>query len=408
MLQRKMYTITFAGMSILIQDYTYKLPNDRIALFPLKERDQSRLLFYNQGKIQHYRFADLPDLLPQKSFLFFNDTRVIPARMIFKKITGAEIEVFLLDPVKPSPVMAEAMLAKGTCTWQCTVGNLKRWTDGLVLKKETDGTVIEARILDREKGLVEFSWTSSRSFSEVITNAGQTPLPPYLNRTAEPGDRDRYQTIFAHYEGAVAAPTAGLHFTNRVLENLHIKNIGYDFLTLHVGAGTFQPVKAQRAQDHIMHNEKIMVTRKNIETLLDGTKFIIAVGTTSMRTLESVYWYGVKLIEKRGKDFTITQDDPYHANRILPARVNAVAAVLDFMKEGNLDVLYGNTSIYIMPGYNFRICQGLITNFHQPGSTLLLLVAAFLGDDWKKVYNEALNMDYRFLSYGDSSLLIPK
>jgi S-adenosylmethionine:tRNA ribosyltransferase-isomerase len=408
MLQRKMYSITFAAMSLFVEDYKYELPDDRIALFPLKERDDSNLLFYNKGQIHHHIFKDLPDLLPQDSFLFFNDTKVIPARIVFKKDTGAEIEVFLLDPVKPSPVMAEAMLAKGTCVWHCTVGNLKRWTHGLVLKKEINGAPIEARMLDREKGLVEFSWTPSRSFSEVIANAGETPLPPYLNRKAESGDRDRYQTIYSHYEGAVAAPTAGLHFTNRVLEELKVKNISYDFLTLHVSAGTFQPVKTRLAHEHIMHNERIMVTRENIEHLLDETKFIIPVGTTSMRTLESIYWYGVKLIHDGNADFEISQHDPYNVNTTLPPRVEAVEAVLDSMKAGNQEILYGNTSVYIMPGYNFRICNGLITNFHQPGSTLLLLVAALIGDDWKKVYNEALNRNYRFLSYGDSSLLIPK
>lgn len=407
MLQRKMYSINFAAMSILLKDYTYELPADRIALYPLKERDQSKLLFYNKGEIKHHTFGDLPHLLPQNSFLFFNDTKVIPARILFQKDTGAEIEVFLLNPLQPSSLVTEAMAASGSCTWECTIGNLKRWTKDLVLTKKLNGLLVSARLIDRDKGYVQLTWNAEHTFSELITALGETPLPPYLHRKAELADRERYQTVYSHYEGAVAAPTAGLHFTDRILDMLKSKSIGCDFLTLHVSAGTFQPVKVERADEHVMHDEKIIVTRKNLEHLLDETKIIIPVGTTSMRTLESIYWYGVKLLMNRNSEFIITQHDPYQHYESLPSPKEAIHAVLDFMKKNGSEVIDGNTSIYIMPGYQFRICKGLITNFHQPGSTLLLLVAALIGDDWKSVYDEALKNDYRFLSYGDSSLLIP-
>ena len=393
-------------MHLLLQDFTYNLPNERIALYPLAERDQSKLLFYNKGNIRHEKFSCLAELLPKNSFLFFNDTRVIPARLIFKKDTGAEIEIFLLNPIHPSPVMTEAMLAKESCGWECTIGNLKRWTHGLVLDKRINNTKLEARLTHREKGHVQFTWDSSQPFSEVINDSGETPLPPYLHRKPESSDRDRYQTVYSHADGAVAAPTAGLHFTSHTLASLKEKGIDSDFLTLHVSAGTFQPIKSENANEHIMHNEQLIITKKNIEHLLDGQKFIIPVGTTSMRTLESIYWFGVKLLSDPSAEFIIAQNDPYLHYATLPSTTESIKAVLAHMNRNKLDNLTGNTSIYIMPGYTFRVCKGLITNFHQPGSTLLLLVAAFIGDDWKRVYEEALKNDYRFLSYGDSSLLI--
>lgn len=394
-------------MQLLLQDFTYDLPHERIALYPLAERDQSKLLFYNEGNIRHENFSHLAELLPKNSFLFFNDTRVIPARILFRKDTGAEIEIFLLNPIHPSPVMTEAMLAKESCIWECTIGNLKRWTLDRVLDKKINNTKLEARLINREKGHVQFTWDSSQSFSEVIIDSGETPLPPYLHRKPESSDRERYQTVYSHADGAVAAPTAGLHFTPHTLESLMAKGIGSDFLTLHVSAGTFQPIKSEHADEHIMHNEQLIITRKNLEHLLDETKFIIPVGTTSMRTLESIYWFGVKLLTNASDEFIITQNDPYRQYDKLPSTNESIKAVSDYMNRNELDNLTGNTSIYIMPGYTFRVCKGLITNFHQPGSTLLLLVAAFIGNDWKRVYEEALKNDYRFLSYGDSSLLIP-
>lgn len=401
--------ITFAGvMAILnINDYRYDLPQEKIALYPLANRDGSRLLVWQKGNIAHHRFYDLASFLPSTAFLFFNDTKVIPARLHFRKETGAEIEIFLLSPVTPSPVLSETMQATATCTWKCTIGNLKRWTAGTKLSKHVQGIAIEATLLDRETGLVQFTWDGNRAFAEVISLWGETPLPPYLKRKAEASDRERYQTIYSHYEGAVAAPTAGLHFTEKVFASLEKRNIHHDFVTLHVSAGTFQPVKTEDAEAHTMHHEQVIVTEKNIDNLLVPGRFIIPVGTTSMRTLESLYWYGVKLLQDPRAAFVIRQNDPYETAGTLPSARESMEAVKKFMNSNGLDAITGETSIFIKPGYTFRICQGLITNFHQPASTLILLVAAFVGKNWSAIYNEALRNDYRFLSYGDSSLLLP-
>jgi S-adenosylmethionine:tRNA ribosyltransferase-isomerase len=389
-----------------IRDYTYDLPADRIALFPPAKREDSKLLVYDRGQITHSRFYCLTEYLPPNSLLFFNDTKVIPARLHFQKETGAVIEIFLLHPVQPSTLLLEAMQAHGTCSWQCTIGNLKRWTEGTLLTKRIGDITLHASLTDREKGTVLFTWDGDRSFAEIISRSGETPLPPYLKREAEASDKERYQTVYAHYEGAVAAPTAGLHFTPEIMDTLRRKNIQMDFLTLHVSAGTFQPVKVEDATEHIMHHEQIVIHRDTIVQLLQTDKFIIPVGTTSMRTLESLYWYGVKLVADPGAAFVIGQRDPYTSSA-LPSKKEALTAVLQHLDAHQKDTLAGETSIYIMPGYSFRICQALITNFHQPGSTLILLVAAFIGEDWKKIYAEALAGRYRFLSYGDSSLLIP-
>lgn len=393
---------------INIKNYTYDLPSDKIAARPLSNRDESKLLVYQQGKIHHEAFKSLVDFLPENSFLFFNDTKVIPARIHFQKDTGAEIEIFLLSPVKPSMLMADVMLTTHQCIWQCTIGNLKRWKDGQFLLKEAKGISLTATLIDRNEGLVKFSWSTQQSFAEVVTLIGVTPLPPYIKREASEEDVSRYQTIYSHYEGAVAAPTAGLHFTEQVLEAMNKKGIEKDFLTLHVSAGTFQPVKTEDALNHTMHREQIVITRESIQNLLKENKFIVAVGTTSMRTLESLYWFGVKLLENPDCEFTITQHDPYLKRTLLPSRKEALYSILTYMENRNVTMITGSTSIFIYPGYEFKICNGLITNFHLPASTLILLVAAFIGDDWKKVYDEALNNNYRFLSYGDSSLLIPK
>jgi len=390
-----------------INDFTYDLPADRIALHPLAQRDSSKLLVYQQGEISHQNFNNLIDFLPENATLFFNDTKVIPARLHFQKDTGAEIEIFLLHPVVPSTLLVEAMLATSTCSWQCTIGNLKRWTEGLVLTKQLDSITLEASLTNREAGVVTFRWNGGHSFAEIINRSGETPLPPYLKRKAEASDRNRYQTVYAQFEGAVAAPTAGLHFTPEVLRALKSKNIKTDFLTLHVSAGTFQPVKVQNAHNHVMHQEQILISRKNIENLLGETKIIVPVGTTSMRTLESLYWYGVKLNTSPDAEFRITQHDPYSKQQLL-SKDEALQAVLDLMIRKQCDVLTGETSIFIKPGYTFRICNALITNFHQPASTLILLVAAFVGTDWKRIYEGALQNNYRFLSYGDSSLLFHK
>jgi len=390
--------------SILIKDYTYELPENRIAQYPLEQRDQSKLLVYEDGKINHSRFISLPELLPSQSTLFFNDTKVIPARLRFQKETGATLEIFLLNPVAPSPLVQVAMGATGNATWHCTIGNLKRWSSKTSLIKKIGDLTVEANLIDRDQGLVEFLWQpSSKTFAEVISLMGFIPLPPYLNREAEKGDSETYQTVYSHHEGAVAAPTAGLHFTKTVLDNLRAKGHATEFLTLHVSAGTFQPVKVENATEHTMHGEQVVVTKKNLEAIL-AAKSIGAVGTTSLRTLESLYWYGVKLIESGDQPFLISQNEPYK----LPthySRQKAIERVLSKLEKDSSDTLIGETSIYAVPGYTYRVVDFLITNFHQPGSTLILLVAAFVGPDWKKIYQKALENDYRFLSYGDSSLL---
>jgi S-adenosylmethionine:tRNA ribosyltransferase-isomerase len=388
-------------------DYTYLLPPEKIASYPLPQRDSSKLLVYKEREIFHSSFLSLPDFLPPNAFLFFNNTKVIPARLHFKKESGALIEIFLLTPLAPSALLTETMGAIGECTWQCTIGNLKRWSDGLVLRKPIgEGQVLEAQLKDRRDGSVAFTWNGSQTFAEIIQSAGDTPLPPYIRRMPDSDDRERYQTIYSLLDGAVAAPTAGLHFTPAVFEKLKDRNIGHDFLTLHVSAGTFQPIKTENPDEHIMHEEQVIISRRNLENILTPEKVITAVGTTSMRTLESVYWFGVRLLRNPASEFRISQHEAYTCHNP-PSKRDAIEAVATYMERNQLDHLVGETSIFIRPGYTFRVCEALITNFHQPGSTLILLVAAFVGGDWKRIYQEALNQNYRFLSYGDSSLLMP-
>lgn len=388
-----------------INAYTYTLPPERIAAFPLEKRDDSKLLVYRQGNIAHRVFRDISTLLPDDAILYFNDTRVIQARLIFRKESGASIEVFLLHPVRPSPLLIEAMQTTSSCTWICTIGNLKRWNVGTKLTDANGSGTLTAELLDRGSGLVTFSWDTGESFAEIIERTGQMPLPPYLKRNAVELDRERYQTVYSRHEGAVAAPTAGLHFTEEVLESLRGRNVPLHHLTLHVSAGTFQPVKERNALLHKMHGEQIVIEPQVIRDLLTENGTVIPVGTTSMRTLESIYWYGVRLIVNPDSKFEIGQNDPYTLPQdITPAQ--ALSAVLERFDDDE-DSLVGETSIFIRPGYKFRICKGLITNFHQPSSTLILLVAAFVGDDWQRIYQDALDGGYRFLSYGDSSLLLP-
>ncbi|MBS1488231.1 MAG: S-adenosylmethionine:tRNA ribosyltransferase-isomerase [Bacteroidetes bacterium] len=389
-------------MEINISDYHYSLPDHRIARYPLAERDQSKLLVYRDNQITHSHFKDLISFLPEGCTLFFNDTKVIPARLHFLKDSGAAIEVFLLHPVLPSAVVALAMAAKGKCQWQCTIGNAKRWKENQLLQYEQTGLNLTACLKDRAKGIVEFQWSSSLTFSEMLQQAGHTPLPPYLHREAEASDKERYQTVYSKNDGAVAAPTAGLHFTPKIFSALEAKGITTDYVTLHVSAGTFQPVKVENAFNHHMHSEQLIVTQENIRNLLNSKK-IVAVGTTSLRTIESLYWYGAKLIHNSQAEFLIDQNDPYQVKPVDTAE--ALRAIDLKMKTENTNQLRGETSIYIYPGYDFKIADALITNFHQPGSTLMLLVAAFVGNSWKNIYHEALENSYRFLSYGDSSLL---
>lgn len=392
---------------ILISDYGYELPPERIALHPLSKRDESNLLVYQKGDIVHTSFKNIDGFLPKECNLFFNNTRVIPARLTFTKKSGAEIEVFILHPIEPSSLVYEAMQATKSATWKCAIGNLKRWPDGLLLSYLFSAGELTAELISREDGIVRFCWNpESLTFAEVVRECGATPLPPYLKRKATKEDKDRYQTIYSREDGAVAAPTAGLHFTEAVLNTIKKKGVGVDFLTLHVSAGTFLPVKTTNALEHQMHAEQVVVQKRTIEKLLADDKKVISVGTTSMRTLESLYWYGVKLIADNTADFIIHKMEPYElANDI--TKKESLNAIYNKMMNERLEFVAGETSIYIVPGYSFKICNGLITNFHQPCSTLMLLVAAFVGEDWKKIYEAALKNEYRFLSYGDSSLLLP-
>jgi len=384
-------------MSVHLKDYHYSLPEEKIAAFPLADRASSKLLTYKKGEIGHRIFRELPGELPPQSLLVFNNTRVIPARLIFQNPTGARIEVFLLEPSQPANY-EQSMGAHGSCKWDCMIGNAKRWKSG---KIEVPEIGLKATRVDDE---VTFSWSVDVSFSEILEQAGRIPLPPYIHREVEESDKERYQTVYSRHEGAVAAPTAGLHFTDELLAELKEKGFREDFLTLHVSAGTFQPIKADTPEEHPMHREQIIITKGNLDALLSSDA-VIPVGTTSMRTLESLYWYGVKLLSGE-QDFFIPKMYPYEGQQSI-SKEAALQAVRTHMEAVSVETLIGHTEIFIFPGYRFRICNGLITNFHLPGSTLILLVAALIGDDWRKVYAEALTNDYRFLSYGDSSLLLP-
>ncbi|MEP2772285.1 MAG: S-adenosylmethionine:tRNA ribosyltransferase-isomerase [Fulvivirga sp.] len=396
---------------IALSDYTYDLPEDRIAKHPLSDRSASNLLVYKSGNINHKKFSSLPEEIGSNTTLFFNDTKVIPARLHFQKDTGALIEIFLLEPAAPTRDIAASMLVEKTCVWKCMVGNFKKWKGDtkltIPLTIEGEKINLSATVTDRESKLIEFKWDGNYRFVDIIEAAGKVPLPPYIDREVDKEDHERYQTIYSAHEGAVAAPTAGLHFTDEVITQLKQNNVLLDYLTLHVSAGTFQPVKEENALDHPMHSEQVVISMQNIESLLNSEQ-VISVGTTSMRTLESLYWYGVKILKEKDYIFQIPKLYPYqHEGYKLPSMKEAIEAVKAFMIAQNVTQINGHTEIFIFPGYTFRVCDGLITNYHLPGSTLILLVAAFIGEDWKKVYNQALENNYRFLSYGDSSLLLP-
>jgi S-adenosylmethionine:tRNA ribosyltransferase-isomerase len=398
------------GVDIQLGDYVYELPDDRIARYPLEQRDTSKLLVYKNGAIAHEHFTDLPSNLPAETLLVFNDTKVIPARAYFKKETGAVIEILLLHPEAPTRVINDAMLVMHSCVWECMIGNKKRWKlkDTLTTEITVGSQLVKLQVeyADYELNHVRLSWDEDIVFLDIVKALGEIPLPPYLNRDTEERDSQTYQTVYAHHDGAVAAPTAGLHFTPHIFERLSAKGIRKSFLTLHVGAGTFQPIKVSSIIEHRMHSEQIVFTKELINDLLQSPEMIVPVGTTSLRSLESLYWYGVKLFRKETSAFQIEKLYPYTFDgQVLPTASESLKAIADFMDQENLVELVGETEIFIFPGYQFRLCKGLITNYHQPGSTLILLVAALVGDDWKWIYNEALNNDYRFLSYGDSSLL---
>lgn len=393
-----------------LKDYEYTLPEDRIAKFPLENRADSKLLHWKNGEIEHLHFFDIPDLLPADSLLIYNDTKVIPARLIFQRETGARIELFLLQPISPTTVMPEIMLAKHPVIWETMIGNAKKWKDGEKLQGKVHvqdkEVILSAVLINRAQKLVEFSWDDPEiAFVDVVESSGEVPLPPYLNRKPVESDKNRYQTVYSTQKGAVAAPTAGLHFTHEIFEKLEAKGIQKAQVTLHVSAGTFQPIKAAEISEHPMHSEQIVLTRAMIEKILCHTGKRVAVGTTSIRTLESLYWYGVKLIETGSCEFKIEKLFAYESRTYQATIEEALKAVLEEMKSKNMETLVGDTEIFIFPGYRFRVVEGLITNFHQPGSTLVLLIATIMGGNWKTVYKEALDRDYRFLSYGDSSLL---
>lgn len=398
--------------NISIADYDYPLPDERIAKFPLAERDQSKLLVYRGGEIAESQFFHLPELLPEGAMLLFNNTKVIHARLFFRKPTGSVIEIFCLEP--HAMAVSQAFEQRQQCTWLCFIGNNKKWKEGPLEREfriQNSTFKIEAtrREAVGEAWLVNFRWTGGISFAELIDNVGVIPLPPYLHREAEESDNTRYQTVYAHYEGSVAAPTAGLHFTDRLLNELRTKGFKTEYITLHVGAGTFKPVSADTIGGHEMHVEKVQISRANIVNILNQIgRPIIPVGTTTVRTLESVYWFGVKLHnEPDAEAMHVLQWDPYELEELGISATQSYNKVLEWMDRKGIEHLDGDTQLLIAPGYKYRVINGLITNFHQPKSTLLLLVSALIGDDWHRCYRYALDHDFRFLSYGDSCLLLP-
>ena len=415
---------------IHISDYNYDLPDSHIAKFPVSPRDTSKLLVYRHGEISDDIFYNLPKYLPEKSLMVFNNTKVIQARMHFRKETGALIEVFLMEPAAPTDY--ELMFqTRGECSWLCMVGNLKKWKEGsLVRTFDVAGTTINFKatmrrdIIDAKSGgtnyWVDFAWDNPQvSFAEILDAVGELPIPPYLNRETQDSDKTTYQTVYSKIKGSVAAPTAGLHFTDKVLAAIDAAGVRREELTLHVGAGTFKPVKSEEIDGHTMHTEYVCVRRDTLQTLLDYDCCAIAVGTTSVRTLESLYYMGVKLEsnpDAAEEELHVCQWEPYEkadgtsvggnlVDGITPQK--AISNIIAWLDKNNLKTLHSSTQIIIAPGYEYKIVKVLVTNFHQPQSTLLLLVSAFLKGDWHNVYDYALSHDFRFLSYGDSSILIP-
>ena len=418
---------------IKISDYNYDLPDERIAKFPIAQRDHSKLLVYKHGEVSDDVFHHLPTYLPQGALMIFNNTKVIQARLHFRKETGALIEVFLMEPAEPTDY--ELMFqTTGHCSWLCMIGNLKKWKEGSLKRdfeikghkltlsatmRRGDALGSEAQEMVAKGGgtnyWVDFDWDNDKvSFAEILEAVGELPIPPYLNRKTEESDKTTYQTVYSKVKGSVAAPTAGLHFTDAVLKDLDAHGIDREEVTLHVGAGTFKPVKSLEIEGHQMHTEYIVVHRRSLEKLKHECR-VIAVGTTSVRTIESLYYMGVHLLkhpEANEEDLHVKQWDPYELSEdgnlvdgITP--MQAIQAIIDYLDRNGLEALHSSTQIIIAPGYQYKIVKMLVTNFHQPQSTLLLLVSAFLHGDWKKVYDYALSHDFRFLSYGDSSLLIP-
>lgn len=407
---------------IRISEFNYTLPDERIARFPLAQRDSSKLLVYNHGQVSQDVFTSLPGYLPKGALMIFNNTKVIQARLHFRKpacggpkSTGAMIEVFLLEPASPSDYQLMFTQTE-KCSWYCLIGNLKRWKSDVVTLSTTveiDGRTVTMKAsrgpVHGTSHRVDFRWDGGVNFAQLLEAAGEIPIPPYLNRESQESDRTTYQTVYSKIKGSVAAPTAGLHFTDRVLKDLDDHGIDREELTLHVGAGTFRPVKSEEIEGHEMHTEFIAVRKATIQKLIAHDGQAIAVGTTSVRTLESLYYIGLYLgthPDATEEDMHVSQWTPYQTESDVTA-VQALQNILDYLNLHGLDVLKTSTQIIIAPGYRYHIVRMMVTNFHQPQSTLLLLVSAFLSGDWRKVYNYALSHDFRFLSYGDSSLLIP-
>ncbi len=407
-----------------IKDFTYSLPEEKIAKYPLIQRDDSKLLIYKDGNITEEIYRNIADQIPEESLLIFNDTKVVEARLFFQKQTGGIIEIFCLEPHDQYSDITSAMRQNEKILWRCLIGGASKWKHGQILEKiiilQENKFILKAKFIEKadDSFIIELSWNDpTLSFAEVLHLAGAIPLPPYLKRNAEAGDAKRYQTIYANYEGSVAAPTAGLHFTDTVFAKLKEKNIHSDYLTLHVGAGTFKPVTSDVMQDHEMHAEHFIITRSTIMNILNHlNKNIIAVGTTSLRTIESLYWMGVKqTLINSPQSMDITQWETYELEEYQIPVKDALQVLLNWMGKNQMDHLAAKTQIIIAPGYKFKLVNGLITNFHQPQSTLLLLVAAFTGNGpkapngfqevWRRIYEYALQNNFRFLSYGDGSLL---
>lgn len=395
---------------ISIENYNYNLPDDRIAKYPLSERDMSKLLVYKDSEIEEHRFTSMPEFLPEGHLMVFNDTKVVPARLHFQRETGAHIEIFCLEPVQPEEYVSMFAVTQ-SCRWKCIVGNVKRWKGDTLRLYNPEGSEgiaamdLKADLIERngETSIVEFSWSDGAPFSAVLELCGSIPIPPYLNRETESVDLERYQTLYAKYRGSVAAPTAGLHFTEKVLDDIRAKGIKTGTVCLHVGAGTFLPVKSSRVAEHTMHREPFVITKEFLMTLIGSLGKVIAVGTTSVRTLESLYYVGVSCIET-GRPDDVRQWDPYTKSYEYSVD-QALSSLLSYMETHDMESLQIGTSIIIVPGFKFRVVDVLVTNFHQPQSTLLLLISAFVKGDWERIYDYALKHGFRFLSYGDSSLL---
>lgn len=390
-----------------VDDFDYPLPEERIAQHPVAPRDCSKLLVFNPQKdhLQDDRFYNIAEHLRRNDLLIFNNTKVIPARMHFVKTTGAHIEVFLLQPLSSSPIEQVLESTTGYSEWHCMIGNLKKWKDGDMLQI-SDGLELKAELINREKKYVRLRWPEGESLATQLEKAGKIPLPPYIKRKSDSNDQNRYQTVYAVEKGAVAAPTAGLHFTQDTFESLGKKGVNQCPVTLHVGAGTFKPVSTENVFDHEMHEEVIVIKRASIQQIIQSERRI-AVGTTSLRTLETLYWVGIKLEQKEDNPFHIEQDFAYGNSSSL-SYTESLIHLLEYLNQENLDEIQLTTALMITPHYSVKSIDAIITNFHLPKSTLIMLIASLVGDGWRKVYEHALQQDYRFLSYGDSSLLFLK